>query len=370
MPTSPYAPIFELTRGCAVESIHNGAVAVMDISGNLLAWYGDPQAVTFLRSTAKPFQAMPFIEQMGHQLFGLSVDEIALMCASHSGTDAHLATARSIQAKAGIDESELLCGVHPPIDDQTAEMLRQRKEPLTSNRHNCSGKHSGMLAFTRLKQRAGQPAPGDLAYIDPAHPIQKEILESFAQMCGLPVEQIKVGIDGCSAPNFAIPLCNTALGYARLCDPENGGVEPAARRLACHTITAAMRSRPDMVGGPGRFDTCLMQVGQGRIVSKGGADGYQGIGLMPGALGPGSPALGIALKIGDGDSRQMVGAAVALEVLRQLEALSPADLDALSRFGPRTTRFNWRKVPIGEAYPIFELNQITASNRQVMEAAR
>ncbi len=357
MPTSAYLPIFELTRGGIAESLHHGAVAVTNLHGDLVAWYGDPQAVTFLRSTAKPFQAMPFIQHGGHKVFGLSPREIALMCASHSGTDAHLAVARSIQAKAGVDEKELLCGVHEPIDARTAEMLRERKELLTPNRHNCSGKHSGMLAFVRLKQCSGDLVPDDLDYIDPRHPIQKEILYSFAQMCNLPMEQIGLGVDGCSAPNFAVPLRNAAAAYARLCDPANGDVGSEERIAACNTITAAMMANPDMVGGPNRFDTCLMQAGQGRIVSKGGAEGYQGIGLMPGALGPGSPALGIAFKIADGDSRQQVVAAVAVEVLRQLGALSSVDLDSLSRFGPHAERVNWRKILVGEAYPVFELNR-------------
>ncbi len=233
---------------------------------------------------------------------------------------------RSIQKKAGVDESELLCGVHPPYHAPTAERIHDQKEPLTSNRHNCSGKHTGMLSYVKLKQRSGELLPEGLAYIDLAHPIQKEILHTFAQMCDLPVDRVQIGIDGCSAPNFAVPLRNAALAFARLCDPETGNVQPPARAAACHTITSAMLASPEMVGGPGRFDTALMQTTHGRIVSKAGAEAYQGLGLMPGALGPGSPALGIALKISDGDDRKKVRTAVALELLRQLGALSPAEL--------------------------------------------
>lgn len=356
MTHSPYLPVYELTRGQTVESIHDGAVAVVDVTGKLLAWYGDPEARTFLRSTAKPFQALPFIENGGHQEFGLTPKEIALLCASHSGTDEHVAVARSIQAKSGVDESELLCGVHEPMDVATAEALRNRKESLTPNRHNCSGKHSGMLAYIKLMQRRGQSLPADLAYIDPAHPLQREILSTFAEMCQIPVQQVAGGIDGCSAPNFAIPLRFAALGFARLSDPQAGDVQPAALADACRIITGAMMSHPDMVGGPGRFDTRLMQTAQGRLVSKGGAEAFQGIGLMPGALGPGSPAIGIALKIADGDNRQMVQAAVSLEVLRQLRALNEAELAELSNFGPRLPRYNWRKIEVGSAYPVFRLN--------------
>jgi L-asparaginase II len=356
MIASPYLPVYELSRGKTVESVHFGAIAVVDAMGVLIAWYGDPEARTFLRSTAKPFQAMPFIENGGHVEFGLTPKEIALICASHSGTDEHVAVARSIQAKSGVGENELLCGVHEPMDPVTAEALRERKEALTPNRHNCSGKHSGMLAYVKLKARRGAPLPQDLPYIDPAHPLQQEILHTFAEMCRLPADQVAGGIDGCSAPNFAVPLRSAALGFARLSDPEAGEVLPAARAAACHTITAAMMSHPEMVGGPGRFDTRLMQVTQGRMVSKGGAEAFQGIGLMPGALGPGSPGIGIALKIADGDNRQMVRAAVSLEVLRQLSALSQDEQAALSDLGPCLARYNWRKIEIGSSYPAFRLN--------------
>jgi len=357
MPQSSYFPIYELTRGVTVESIHHGAIAVVDVYGNLLASYGDPDAVTFLRSSAKPFQALPFYEHDGPTAFHLNDPERAILCASHSGTDDHVHTVGAIQAKAGIDESELLCGVHEPFDKTIADRMRENKEKLTSNRHNCSGKHTGMLAYVRLKQMRGEKLPADLEYIDPSHPIQKEILEAFAYMAEMPVEKIGLGIDGCSAPNFAVPLRNAALAYARLCDPQAGQVQPLERANACRAITRAMMSSPEMVGGPGRFDTNLMKLTGGRIVSKAGAEAFQGIGLMPGALGPGSPAAGIALKIADGDDRKKARTAVAMEVLCQLGVLSAAEIEALKSFGPESTLENWRKIPVGRAYPVFQLDR-------------
>ena len=355
MENMPYLPIFELTRGNTVESIHNGALAVVDVKGNLVASYGDPDVITFLRSSAKPFQALPFFEHKGPAILNLTSQEKALICASHSGTDEHVAVVRSIQEKAGVDESELLCGVHEPYHKPTAERLHDQKESLTSNRHNCSGKHTGMLSYVKLKQRSGEQLPEDLMYIDLAHPVQKEILNAFAEMCSMPVDQVEIGIDGCSAPNFAVPLRNAALAYARLCDPEVGNVLPPARAAACHTITSAMLTSPEMVGGPGRFDTALMQTTLGKIVSKAGAEAYQGMGIMPGALGPGSPALGIAMKISDGDDRKKVRTAIALEVLRQLATLSSGELEALVDFGPTHKIFNWRNILVGQAYPTFQL---------------
>lgn len=357
MQKTQYSQIFELARGSTVESIHYGAIAVVDVYGKLVAWYGDPKTVTFLRSTAKPFQALPFIQHGGHDVYHLTPREIALICASHSGTDEHVAVVQGIQMKAGVSEADLLCGVHPSSHEPTAEAMRERKEQPTPNRHNCSGKHTGMLAYTRMLDLPEHLEAGSLDYIDPQHPVQQEILHTFAEMCNLPIDQVAKGIDGCSAPNFAVPLRSAALAYARLCDPETGDVHPAERAAACQTITSAMMTNPDMVAGPGRFDTRLMEVGQSRIVAKGGAEGYQGVGLIPGALGPGSPAMGIALKISDGDLKSRARPAVTLEVLRQLGALSSSELGLLSEFGPTSPVHNWRKLVVGQARPSFELER-------------
>ena len=346
-----YLPIFEVTRGGIVESVHFGAAAVVDSSGRLLAWYGDPKLTTFMRSSAKPFQALPFIEAGGDLTFHLTSRELAILCASHDGTDEHVEVIKAIQAKVGVQESDLLCGTHLLSDLATVEAMRQRGEVPTQNRHNCSGKHTGMLAFTRMK---GLPKED---YTNPSHPIQQEILGAFAAMCALPIEQVEIGIDGCSAPNFAVPLYNAALGLARLCDPQAGDVEPPARRAACNTIVEAMTSHPDMVGGPDSFDTHLMGAAGGRILAKSGAEGYYGIGLRPGALGLGSLGAGVALKVSDGDAKNRVRPAVALEILRQLGVLDLSQLERLAFYGPVSTVHNWRKLQVGQARPCFVLSR-------------
>jgi len=354
---NPYAPVFELTRGETVESVHFGAISVVNIHGKLVAWYGDPGTVTYLRSSAKPFQVLPFLENFGSSTYNLSPQDIAIMCASHSGMDEHVSVLRAIQAQTGVAESDLLCGVHKPFHKPTVKALNMNNVEITQNRHNCSGKHTGMLAYARMKALALEKANVDLPYIDPQHPVQLEILATFAEMCGLAQEDVAVGVDGCSAPNFAVPLCSAALAFARICDPEMGKVFPVERAMACREVASAMVSHPDMVAGPGRFDTRLMKVTHGRIVAKGGAEAYQGMGLMPGALAPESPAIGIAIKISDGDDRQKVSAAVSLEVLRQLGALSETEVDELSEFGPEFPVHNWRKVVTGQGYPAFSLKR-------------
>jgi len=355
--TERFLPLFELTRGGIVESIHYGAIAVANWNGKLLYSFGDPQTVAFLRSSAKPFQALPFFERNGPAAFSLTQKEQALICASHEGSDEHVHTAESIQAKAGIQESDLQCGIHMPGDAAAYKALIQRGDKPTPNRNNCSGKHSGMLAHAKMR---GLPLE---TYLEADHPIQKDILAGFAGMCGLEPEQVELGIDGCSAPNFAVPLFNSALALARLADPRD---LPAARADACRAITSAMTGSPEMVSGRDEFDCRLMQAGRGRIVSKRGAEGFQAIGLLRGALGPDSPGVGITFKVSDGDllfrtiniePHNRVRPAVTLEILRQIGALNTAQMKDLAEFGPSLPIRNHRGLVVGESRPVFKLEK-------------
>ena len=341
-PPGLYQPIFELTRGKIVESVHFGAFAVVDSHGSLLTSAGDPHLVTFLRSSAKPFQALPFIERGGHEQFGFTPKEIALMCASHSGTDEHVETIKEMQAKIDVGVEDLLCGMHDPMHQATRDAMLLRGEQTSPYRHNCSGKHTGMLAHARLRSLPTE------TYLDFDHPIQQNILQTFAEMCVIPADTVELGIDGCSAPNFAIPLYNAAYGFARLCDSFD--LEPK-RAAACRIITSAMMTHPEMVAGPDRFDTLLMQVARGKIVSKGGAEGYQAVGILPGVLAPDSPGMGIAIKISDGDANDRARTAVALSILKTLGVLDDAQLSQLSTFGPVKQLYNYRKLRVGESRP-------------------
>lgn len=343
-----YAPVLERTRGTTIESLHYGAATVVDSAGNLIAWIGNPQLVTFLRSAAKPFQALPFIERGGAPSFGLLPSEVAQICASHSGTNLHVDTVRGIQKKVGVNESHLQCGTHPPMDEDTRNaLIRAGKEPEPI-RHNCSGKHTGMLAHAKLRNL---PLKN---YLDLTHPVQESIVAAFAEMCKIPSENIHFGTDGCSAPNFAIPLYNAALGYARLCDPRD---LPKARAKACAEITSAMMAHPIFVSGPGRFDTMLMEIGRGRFVVKGGAEGYQALGIMPGLTEANRRGVGIALKISDGDLNENVRAAVMIEILRQIGYLNEENLKALSKFAPVQKIYNWRNLRVGESRTVFRLER-------------
>jgi L-asparaginase II len=203
-----------------------------------------------------------------------------------------------------------------------------------------------MLALGRLLHLPIQ------AYTEPDHPVQQKILGVVAEMCGLDPDQIQLGRDGCSVPTFAMPLQNAALGWAKLVDPS--GLS-SKRQAACQMITRSMRENPFHVAGPGRFDTRVMQTGSGKIVSKAGAEAYQAVGLLPSALEPGSPALGIVLKIADGDLGKRARRAVMLEVLSQLMALSADQLTWLKDLGPVLEIRNQCQIPTGIGKPCFQL---------------
>jgi L-asparaginase II len=245
-----YQPVVEILRGGIVESIHFGAVAVADARGNLIAYCGDPETATFLRSSAKPFQALPLVESGAADAFGLTSDQLAVICASHSGTDRHAEVVRAAQARCGVTEDDLLCGVHPPLDPETASRLRAEGREPTPIRHNCSGKHTGMLGLARF---LGAPLA---EYTKPDHPVQQRILNAFSAMCDIIPESVGVAIDGCSVPTFAVPLRAAATAYAHLADP--AGLAPG-RASACRRIFSAMSEYPFLVAGPGRFDTALME---------------------------------------------------------------------------------------------------------------
>ncbi|MCJ7717083.1 MAG: asparaginase, partial [Anaerolineales bacterium] len=261
-------------------------------------------------------------------------------------TDTHLKTVVSLQRKIGIKEDDLLCCTHQPFDKASREKLKDQGESPTQNHHNCSGKHTGMLGQAVLMEASKEK------YTEIDHPVQQQILETFSDFCGLESDQVLIGRDGCSVPTFAVPLFNAALGWARLVKPDHF---PESRSRACQMITSAMGNHPFFVAGPGRLDTILMELAKGKIISKAGAEAYQAAGLFENAIVPGSPALGITLKIASGDLGQRAIGAVMIEILRQLKLLSLEQLNVLSDLGPEFIYRNQCQIPIGVGKPCFQL---------------
>jgi len=322
-------PMVLSTRGDLVETVHRGAAAVVDAEGDLLAHAGDPGAVFFVRSSAKPIQAVAAAEAGAFDKFDYTEAQIALAAASHSGEVAHIVEVDATLAKLGVSEDALVCAAAYPLYGPRRDEMVRAGDPPTRRHNNCSGKHCAMIAAALAK---GEPIED---YWKPEHPHQKRILRLFAEMAGIGARKIRVAPDGCGVPNFALPLRNMALAFARLADPSGLGTE---RREACRRITGAMVHYPYLVGGSERFDTVMIAAGKGRWVCKGGALGYFAAGVIAGER---APALGLALKIESGDHQ--AACIAALEIFRQLDLL---DDEALERLAP------WREVPVTNALDV------------------
>ena len=285
-------PFAAVRRGELVESVHRGRLAVCDPEGVVLEAYGDPEAYVYLRSSAKPFQALPLVLSGTADAFGLTDEELAVACASHNAEKPHLAAVRAILEKAGLDESDLQSGPHPPMyGPAAAELARGGEEPRPIH-GNCSGKHAGMLAV------CAHEGYETLSYRDPGHPLQRRILGLIARVCGVQEDEVLVAGDNCGVPAFALPLRSFATGLARIATGEE---MPDEIRGAGLRIRDAMRAHPFMVAGTGRLDTELME--RTRLLVKGGAEAV---------LAVGNPeSWGMALKISDGSQRAVRPAALA-----------------------------------------------------------
>ncbi|WP_407542810.1 asparaginase (plasmid) [Deinococcus radiomollis] len=308
------------TRGGQDESRHTVHAAAVTPEGRLLASCGDPELLSFPRSSSKPVQALP----LALAAPDLPQDELALACASHSGTPEHLAVVRRLLERSGSSVADLRCGTHPPFDADAAADLIRRGEVPTPLHHNCSGKHAGMLlACVRL----GWSKSG---YTDPAHPLQLQIRQLHADLAGVPLSAVHAGTDGCSVPAFALPLRGTARIFARLA---SGGGEYGE---ALGRVFGAMTGHPSLIAGPGRLDTTLMPLVPG-LAAKMGAEAFYGLALRDTPHGP----LGVAFKVLDGGERARPHMALAL-----LEALGVPITAAVRELAP-ATHFNWAGREVG-----------------------
>jgi L-asparaginase II len=278
----------ELYRGTVLESRHRVHVAVADSSGKLVAQAGDPDLVTFWRSAAKPFQALPLIEDGAVERFKLQRQDLALTCASHSSEPAQVGLVREFLQRVGCSERDLMCGPHRPLSDAIAKDYETRGVRLTAIHSNCSGKHTGMLA---LAKHHGWPIE---FYARVEHPVQQRCMQSVSRWTDVPAAQLGVAVDGCGVACFALPLRNMALAYARLGSGERGVVPNNDRREPLPTahsqIVMAMLHHPELVAGEGRPCTEMMRAHPGRVVTKVGAEGVYSALLV-------REGLGVALKV-------------------------------------------------------------------------
>jgi L-asparaginase II len=337
--------VVKVTRGGTVESQHRGVIAAVTGSGAVAARLGNIDFVTFLRSSAKPFQALPVVAGGAMEHFGITDRELAVIIGSHNGQDIHTEAVSGLLAKIGLDASALKCGVHAPYDVETAQQLGPSGATVLHN--NCSGKHTGMLAAARF---LGYELS---SYDHSDHPLQQQILALVAKFAQMEPGAIARGEDGCGVPTFAVPVYRMATMYARLVCP-NEAEWDRPMLAACDRVVKAMIEFPEMVGATRkRFDSDLMRVAQGRLIAKVGAEGVYTVGVLPNHHYP--LGLGLAVKIEDGDDRR-VRAMVVIETLRQLEVLDEPDLEQLAQWRQRTL-MNHRGDIVGHLYPAFQLEE-------------
>ena len=328
-----FVPLQVGDRGGFPDFVRLGAWAASDASGRVVSQAGDPSLPAFLRSSAKPFQAIAFLRRGLPERLGLTDAEVACACASHDAEDAHVEAARRILGAAGLPESALLCGTHAAGNKALERRVARGETALTPIHNNCSGKHSAMLA-TCLHE--GWPTQ---TYTEPDHPLQRENLATLAAFAGLEPSAIRVGVDNCTVPTFALPLSAAARAFARLLDPS--GVPDELARAGRRAVDA-MTAHPEMVGGTGRLDTLLMRATGRRVVVKTGANGYYAAAGRP----PGSDdVVGVAFKLAGAESETQKAPA-CIRVLRATSLLAEAEAaELLAHF--ETPQLNCRGAIVG-----------------------
>ncbi len=330
-----HVPLIELHRGETLECQHLGSVAVVNTQGQLVAQMGDPHWLSFTRSTLKALQALPFMEAGGAKQFGLTSEHIALLCASHSGEDKHVAGVTELLEKAGQTYRVLKCGCHVPGIFSYHDKAPPAGLSFDERHNNCSGKHAGFVAY------CVQHGLSLADYIEPNHPLQQAIRRDLARVAGVNEAELKMGIDGCSAPNYAMPLARLAFAYARLAS----GAQDTEFGASFEALSSAMTQHPDLVSGTGRSDLAFMTAGRGDWVTKVGADGVQVVASK-------ARSEGFAIKIIDANKPALYAATV--EVLDQLGWLDDAQRRELEVWRARQI-INVRGLYVGERRAVLKL---------------
>jgi len=328
--------LVEVSRGKLVESIHRGSVAVSDSRGRLAVSLGDVEKPIFPRSALKPVQAVTLVESGAAEAFRLTSEELALACASHSGETMHTERVLAWLARIDCEVSDLACGPQRPSHEPTATAMIREGMRWTELHNNCSGKHTGFMTTAR---QLGVPVDG---YQLHDHAVQREVESTLKEMAHLSGD-LPWGIDGCTVPNFAVPLSALARAMAQFADPS--GLSPT-RAGACRTLLRAMTANPELVAGTGRACTLLMRQGPG-IAVKTGAEGVY-VAILR------SLGLGAAVKIDDGAGRAAETAIAAL--LIALRALP--DEGAAANLARAPVK-NARGLAVGERRATRTLTQLS-----------
>ena len=328
--------LVEVLRGADLESAHRGALAIVDADGSLHSALGDVERPIFPRSAVKVLQALPLVESGAPERLGLNDAELALACASHGGEARHVQTAASMLAKAGLDKSALECGTHWPYYDVAIKAMAAAGEQPSALHNNCSGKHAGFVCMGCMLAGAHDRQGYVRGYLQPQHPVMREVTASLQATTGWDLASTPVGTDGCSIPTFAIPLRNLAHAFARV---GTGTGLSTGRAKAAARLRKAVAAAPFMVAGTGRFDTRVMERLGERVFCKVGAEGVYCAALPE--LG-----MGVAIKMDDGNTARGCEVVMAA-VIERLLALDRADSIFMRELSePQLS--NWNGIAVGQ----------------------
>jgi L-asparaginase II len=328
--------LVEVTRGTLVESVHRGSVTIADASGEIVFAMGDIGTPVYPRSSLKPIQALPLVESGAADAFGLNTEHIALACASHSGEPMHTTRVAAWLKHIGLGEQDLACGAHAVRYEPVWRDMVRRGEAPTRIHNNCSGKHTGFLTLAR---HWGVATAG---YERHDHPVQKAVAKVLGELSGLSGE-LPWGIDGCAAPNFALPLAHFARALAQFADAR-ALAEP--RASAVKRIVASMIAHPELVAGTGRACTILMRSAGGRAAVKTGAEGVFAA-IVP------ERGWAVAIKVDDG-----AGRAAETVMASLLDSLGLLGKDDAARQILVAPVLNTRDALVGERRPSEALRNI------------
>jgi L-asparaginase II len=355
--------LVEALRGGIVESMHRGALAIVDAGGAAHTALGDIDRPVFPRSAVKVLQALPLVASGAADALGLGDEELALACASHGGEPMHTKVAASMLAKAGLDVDALECGTHWPYHDGSIKALAAAGAAPSALNNNCSGKHAGFVclgcfmargragpAADRQAGRAGEAgAARDFVrgYVRPDHPVMREVSAALAATTGYDLEHTARGVDGCSIPTYAIPLRHLAHAFAKVA---TGTGLSADHARAARRLRQAVARAPMMVAGSGRMDSRIAALLGERVFCKVGAEGVYCAALP-------ESGLGVALKMDDGNNARAceVVMAALVEALVALDEKTEAPVLRRLSDAPLV---NWNGVEVGRLRALQALRQL------------
>ncbi|WP_274365108.1 asparaginase [Paenibacillus thermotolerans] len=327
--------LVEEHRGGALENVHHGHICGVDETGRVIYSAGDPEWVSYMRSAAKPFQAIPsFVHGIGAK-FGLTDEELTMLTASHRAEPHHMKALESMLGKIGIDESALVCASTYPLSPKFRDLLVVEGKPQRRLYHNCSGKHLGVLALCKAM------GYGTDGYADKDHPAQKEILEAVSAFSGLSADEITLGIDGCGFPVFALPLRNIANMFLKLACPDL--LEQPELRKAASEVSRLMNENHDYVSAP--WFICSNLLKDPNISAKGGAKGIYGFALR-------KERIAFALKVLDGSEDEWP--LIIASILEQINYDNKETIERMYRLSQREIR-NDASIVVGSSKAVFHL---------------